>query len=190
MDATEPIVDLTAPAPAPRRRGTFLAPSLLDMLAVTFAGAMFRLGSVFTSTFPLHDGGMFVVMIRDIRAAGMTLPATTTYNGGGMPFDYPPLALRVAALLPADPVTIVRFAGPLAAVLTVPMVYLLTRELVPGRPYAYVAALLYAIVPRGWDWLVAGGSAVEMIQPGQRARVGSQPHARLGLGERPDRRDA
>jgi hypothetical protein len=127
------------------------------MLAVTFAGALVRLGSVLTSTFPLHDGGLFVVMIRDIRAAGMMIPATTTYNGGGIPFDYPPLAFWVAALLPADPVTIVRFAGPLAAVLTVPMVYLLALELLPGRPYAYVSALLYAVVPRSWDFLVAGG---------------------------------
>ncbi len=35
--------------------------------------------------------------------------------------------------------------------------YLIALEILPGRPYAYVASLLYAIVPRGWDWLVAGG---------------------------------
>ena len=125
---------------------------------MTFAGALIRLGPALASPFPLHDGGLFVVMIRDIRAAGMSLPATTSYNGGGIPFDYPPLALWLAALLPADPLTIVQFAGPLAAVLTVPMVYMLALELLPGRPYAYVAALLYAVVPRGWDWLIAGGS--------------------------------
>jgi hypothetical protein len=157
MDTTVPIGGSTAPATRRRLRVSF-PPAVLDMLAVTFAGALFRLGPLLTSTFPLHDGGMFVVMIRDIRAAGMSLPAFTSYNGGGIPFDYPPLALWVAALLPADPLTIVRFAGPLAAVLTVPMVYLLALELLPGRPYAYVSALLYAVVPRGWDWLIAGGS--------------------------------
>ena len=155
METAAPI-DLTAPA-TPRRRLS-PAPVLLDMLAVTIAGALFRLGSLLTSPFPLHDGGLFVVMIRDIRAAGMAIPSTTSYNGGGIPFDYPPLALWLAALVPADPLTIVRFAGPLAAVLTVPMVYLLALELLPGRPYAYVSALLYAVIPRGWDWLVAGGS--------------------------------
>jgi hypothetical protein len=157
MDTAAPIDDLTAPATRPRRRIS-PSPVLLDMLAVTIAGALFRLGSLLTFPFPLHDGGLFVVMIRDIRAAGMAIPATTTYNGGGIPFDYPPLALWLAALVPADPLTIVRFAGPLAAVLTVPMVYLLALELLPGRPYAYVSALLYAVIPRGWDWLVAGGS--------------------------------
>ena len=155
MDTAAPIDNLTASAT--RHRG-IPAPVLLDTLAVTLAGALFRLGAVLTSPFPLHDGGLFVVMIRDIRAAGMAIPATTTYNGGGIPFDYPPLALWLAALLPADPLTIVRFAGPLAAVLTVPMVYLIALELLPGRPYAYVSALLYAVIPRGWDWLVAGGS--------------------------------
>ena len=138
----------------PRRR---VAPVLLDMLAVTFAGAMVRLVPVLLSGFPLHDGGLFVVMIRDIRNAGMSLPTATSYNGGGIPFDYPPLALWIAALVPADPITIVRFAGPLVAILTVPAVYLIASELLPGRPYAYVSALLYAIVPRGWEWLIAGG---------------------------------
>jgi hypothetical protein len=141
-----------------RRLRLRISPRLLDMLAVTFAGALIRLGPALVSPFPLHDGGFFVVMIRDIRAAGMTLPATTSYNGGGIPFDYPPLALWLAAVLPVDPLMIVQFAGPLAAVLTVPMVYKLALELLPGRPYAYVSALLYAVVPRGWDWLVAGGS--------------------------------
>ena len=138
----------------PRRR---VAPVVLDMLAVTFAGAMVRLVPVLLSGFPLHDGGLFVVMIRDIRNAGMSLPGATTYNGGGIPFDYPPLALWVAALMPADPITIVRFAGPLVAILTVPAVYLIASELLPGRPYAYVSTLFYAIVPRGWEWLIAGG---------------------------------
>jgi hypothetical protein len=140
------------------QRRTGLFPLLMDIVAVTFAGALVRLGALLTAGFALHDGGMFVVMIRDIRAAGMALPSTTTYNGGGLPFDYPPLALWLAALVPADPLTVVRFAGPLAAVLTVPMVYLIALELLPGRPYAYVSALLYALIPRGWDWLVAGGS--------------------------------
>ena len=155
MDTAAPIDDLTAPATGRRRFGP--TPFMLDLLAVTLAGALFRLGSVLTSPFPLHDGGLFAVMIRDIRADGMAIPATTTYNGG-LPFDYPPLALWLAALVPADPLTIIRFAGPLAAVLTVPMVYLLALELLPGRPYAYMSALLYAVIPRGWDWLVAGGS--------------------------------
>ena len=137
-------------------RTRVLAP-LMDIVAVTIAGALVRLGALLTTGFVLHDGGMFVVMIRDIRAAGMGLPPTTSYNGGGLPFDYPPLALWLAALVPADPLTIVRYAGPVAAVFTVPMVYLIALELLPGRPYAYVSALLYALVPRGWDILVAGG---------------------------------
>ena len=154
MDPAVSMVELPA---TPKGVDGSLIPALLDVLSVTLAGALFRLGPLLTSANPLHDGGLFVVMIRDIRAAGMTIPATTTYNGGDVPFSYPPLALWVAALLPADPLTIVRFAGPLVAFLTVPMVYLLARELLPGRPYAYVAALIYALSPRGWDWLVTGG---------------------------------
>ncbi len=145
-----------APA-AGRRMGVPVPRAVLDVAAVMLAGAIFRLVPVFASSFPLHDGGMFVVAIRDIREAG-SLPATLSYNSAGIPFDYPPLAFLVAAILPFDPLTIVRFAGPIAAMLTIPVLYLIALETLPGRPYAYLAALLYTVTPRGWDWLVAGGS--------------------------------
>ena len=139
-----------------RRLKASIAPSVLDVVMVMVAGAIFRLLPVLLTSFPLHDGGMFVVAIRDIREAG-SLPATISYNGAGIPFDYPPLAFLVAAILPFDPLTIVRFAGPIFAMLTIPVFYLIALEILPGRPYAYMASLLYAIAPRGWDWLIAGG---------------------------------
>src|ERR1035437_2522570 len=156
MDASAPIDGQAVPAIG-RRRGISVAPSVLDVIVVTFTGALVRLIPVLTSSFPLHDGGLFLVLIRNIRAAGMALPAVTTYNNAGISFDYPPLALWVAAALPVDPLTTIRFAGPLAAILTIPALYLVARELLPGRAYAFVAILLHALVPRGWDWLVTGG---------------------------------
>ena len=74
----------TAPDPreemnSPRRR---VRPVLLDILAVTFVGALFRLGPVVASGSPISDGGMFEVMIREIRNAGMSLPAMTSYTAG------------------------------------------------------------------------------------------------------------
>lgn len=163
MDTTAPTDGKAAPvsgkdAPAIRRRlGISVAPAVLDVIVVTFTGALVRLIPALTSSFPLHDGGLFLVLIRNIRAAGMALPSVTTYNNAGISFDYPPLAFWVAAALPVDPLTTIRFAGPLAAILMIPALYLVARELLPGRAYAFVAILLYALVPRGWDWLVTGG---------------------------------
>jgi hypothetical protein len=130
---------------------------VVDVILVTFVGALVRLIPVLASSFPLHDGGLFLVMIRNIRTAGMALPPLTTYNNARIPFDYPPLALWIAAAVPLDPLTTIRFAGPLAAILTIPALYLVAREVLPGRAYAFVTILLYALVPRGWDWLVTGG---------------------------------
>ena len=140
-----------------RRLRVSIAPTVLGVAMVMLVGAVFRLAPALVASFPLHDGGMFVVAIRDIREAG-SLPATLSYNSAGIPFDYPPLAFLVAAVLPFDPLTIVHFAGPITAMVTIHLLYLIALEVLPGRPYAYLAALLYAVIPRGWDWLVAGGS--------------------------------
>ena len=49
--------------------------------------------------FPLNDGGMFLVMIRDLRLNGFALPAFTSYNLSNIPFAYPPLGLYAGAIL-------------------------------------------------------------------------------------------
>ena len=49
--------------------------------------------------FPLNDGGMFYAMVEDLRAAGYALPAETSYNGGDIPYVYPPFSFYVAAVL-------------------------------------------------------------------------------------------
>src|SRR5512144_2524036 len=36
--------------------------------------------------FPINDGGMFLVMIRELRANGFLLPALTNYNLSSIPF--------------------------------------------------------------------------------------------------------
>jgi hypothetical protein len=146
----------TADAPAGPEGAAPVLPILLEVLTVAMVGALIRVAPAIAIGFPLHDGGMFMETIDDIRAAG-TLPAVLSYNGAGIPFDYPPLAFIVAAILPLDAQTIVLYAGPVIAVLTIPAVYLIGLELLPGRRYALMATIFYATVPRSWDWLVSGG---------------------------------
>jgi 4-amino-4-deoxy-L-arabinose transferase-like glycosyltransferase len=113
-----------------------------------------RAGPLLVVDFPLGDGGLFVTMARDIRAAHFALPATTSFNGGGLPFAYPPLGLYVLALLPGDPIATERWLPLVYSLLTVPAVYLLARELTdPLR--ASISALIFAAMPI--TWVIEGG---------------------------------
>ena len=78
----------------PRRGGaTFRAVSL-----PVLAGLLVRAIPVLTADFPLNDGGLFYAMTRDLQHANFLLPATTSYNGLGIPFAYPPLGFYVAGV--------------------------------------------------------------------------------------------
>ncbi|MBP8165389.1 MAG: hypothetical protein KAX86_08095, partial [Anaerolineales bacterium] len=72
--------------------------ALLLFTALLF-GAVVRFWPAATNGFPINDGGMFYVMIRDLKANGLTLPSFTSYNSAQIPFAYPPLGFYITALL-------------------------------------------------------------------------------------------
>ena len=59
----------------------------LAILAVAMAlGGLIRITFVLIGDgFPLNDGGMFLVMIEDLKP-GFGLPEYTSYNGGDIPY--------------------------------------------------------------------------------------------------------
>lgn len=145
-------------APALGVRGALLYPPTLLAIAV---GTALRLGWVLTSAFPRTDGGLFWVMIRDLQANGYRLPAFTTYDGGVIPFVYPPFALLQAALL-ADvtgwsPLAIVRLepavVSSLALVAFAAFAFLLTADL----RATWMSTLLFGVLPGPLRWQAAGG---------------------------------
>ena len=73
-------------------------PALFLFTALLF-GAVVRFWPVITNGFPLNDGGMFYIMIRDLKANHYLLPEFTTYNFADIPFAYPPLGFYIAASL-------------------------------------------------------------------------------------------
>ena len=85
--------------------------------------------------FPLNDGGMFYVMVEDLKAAGYALPEYTSYNGGDIPFAYSPLPFYLAAGLSDlggwDTLDVLRFLPLLFSILTIPAFYLLARAMLP-----------------------------------------------------------
>lgn len=129
-------------------------------LAVIALAAGIRGGYLLTGAFPLNDGGMFFVMAEDIQAARFGLPSFTTYNGGEIPFAYPPLALYAAALVEATtPLSMADVLRLLPFVFTVFCVWafwLMAREIL-DRWAALAAMVAFAVVPRSYIWLLMGG---------------------------------
>jgi len=111
--------------------------SALALPAIIAVAAAVRLTHTLREPFPLNDGGLFFAMVRDIQAAGYMLPEYTRYNGGDIPFAYPPLSLYLAALL--DPVvpgsleTLFRVLPLAGSVLVVWAFAHLARAMLPGR---------------------------------------------------------
>lgn len=166
---------------------------LLLMVPAVLLGAVVRLVPMLTVDFPLNDGGLFVVMSEDLRSAGFVLPEATTYNLDSIPFAYPPLALYLVAGLAGigfDPFALARWIPFVASVATIPLVYLVSNELINSWRAAAVAAMAFALIPRGYEWLITGGgltrgpgmvAALITVWLGLRLIKGSKSLARLVL---------
>ena len=72
----------------------------LVFLLSVLVGAFMRFNPTLLAGFAINDGGMFAVMVDDLKASHYILPAFTTYNHLNIPFAYPPLGFylgRIAA---------------------------------------------------------------------------------------------
>jgi len=145
----------TVPSPAPARRIP-----LLGLGAALLLGAAVRLGYVLAAAFPLHDGGLFYVMTRDLQRNGYALPATTTYNAAALPFAYPPLGFYVAGLaatlMPWSLLAVFRGWPLLCCLLLIPAFFALASRLLGPRAAA-CAVVAFALLPRSFEWLLMGG---------------------------------
>jgi hypothetical protein len=135
-------------------------PVLVGCLAAIL-GAFVRLQPVLTADFPVMDGGLFSVMIRDLMDAGFRLPAITTYNQLSIPFLYPPLSFYAAGLLSAFAgiglEDILRLLPALLSVLTIPAFYLLARAMLRSPVAIAAAVCAFCLLPTAFDFLIVGG---------------------------------
>lgn len=133
----------------------------LELLVAVVVGAVIRGWHIWTTDFPLNDGGLFYVMVRDIQAAHYRLPAFTSYNGGHIPFGYSPLAFYVTAFL--NDITRVgltelfRFVPWAASSACIVALFFLARAMLPSRAAVAASLIAFAIVPRSFVWLLMGG---------------------------------
>ncbi len=142
--------------------------SLIIFLSLLL-GAFVRFSPTSLAGFAINDGGMFAVMIDDLRASGYALPVYTSYNGLNIPYAYPPLGFYVGRMvsdltgLPAAEV--LRWLPAFFASLSVPAFALLASQFLKTRYHVAIATLIFALMPRAMSWFVMGGGLTR--SPGQ-----------------------
>lgn len=149
------------------KRVTWPGPSLLGVLAALLFALAARLPYFVGSDFPLNDGGMFFAMSRDILNSHFALPASTSYNLEDIPFAYPPLSFYLVAivskLLGVETVTLVRYLPLLANLATVAAVAVLARSLLGSGWAALIGPIIFALIPRSYEWMIMGGGLTRSI---------------------------
>lgn len=127
----------------------------------TFVGLGIRLAVVATSPFPLNDGGLFYTMITDLVSNRLALPAFSSYNSVAVPYAYPPLGLYFYAILSLTTrfslLQLVQYGPPILSAASIPAFYVLAQAIVKSKPQAAMATLVFALLPRAFDWLMMGG---------------------------------
>jgi hypothetical protein len=169
----ERVREPAAPAPpdkqaaASRLGRTSVDTSVLNaVLAGTVLALLVRLHFVLGSDFPLNDGGLFYIMIRDLQANRYLLPEFTTYNHDLIPFIYPPLAFYLGSLLDALGATVESTLRvvPLVASLAsgFSLLWLARRILQSDRASAF-AFWSFLLLPAGYVWMIMGGGLTRSL---------------------------
>lgn len=141
----------------------------LILILSCVVGAYMRFSPTMLAGFAINDGGMFAVMVDDLRANHFLLPAFTTYNHLNIPYAYPPLGFYFGALasliLGLDSTQVVRWLPAFFASLSIPAFYFLALRLLKNKFHAAVSTFFFALMPRALSWFVMGGGLTR--SPGQ-----------------------
>lgn len=133
----------------------------LGLALILAVAAVARARHLAGASFPANDGGLFLTMAEDIQRANFLVPQYTSYNGGEIPFAYPPLAIYVTAVLDAVPgvslITLFVVLPMLGALCSVAAFGWLARTILDSRMQAHLATLAFAVVPASYTWLLPGG---------------------------------
>lgn len=124
-------------------------------------GVLVRATIVLSSDFPLNDGGMFFVMVRDLQASHYALPAFTTYNSSDIPFAYPPLSLYLAGFIddatPVGLLTVFRFLPMVLSSLMIVAFFAFARRMLDSKPAVVTAVFVFGLLPATFQWMIMGG---------------------------------
>lgn len=136
-------------------------PDKIFLLLAILLGGIVRILPVFMAGFPVNDGGMFYVMVEELKANHFLLPAFTQYNLAGIPYAYSPFGFYATALISSlfriPALDLVRWLPPLVSTLALLAFYLFASEILGSRLQAALATLFYGLVPESFGWAIMGG---------------------------------
>jgi hypothetical protein len=150
----------------PIRRTDF---ATLILLLAIFIGAFMRFNPTLLAGFAINDGGMFAVMVEDLKTSQYSLPIFTSYNHLTIPFAYPPLGFylgRIASdLFGWSAPEALRWVAAFFASLSVLAFYLVALRLLGNKYHAVISTLFFAFLPRAFSTYIWGGGITRA--PGQ-----------------------
>ncbi len=142
-------------------------PSLVFLVLALVVGGYVRLAYVLASPFPLNDGGLFYQMTQELIANQFQLPVFTDYNHLGIPYAYPPLAFYLTGLLSQlsgwSLLEIYRILPAIVSILTIPVFYLLAKDVIDDDNQLAIAVLIFALTPVTYNWAIMGGGVTRSI---------------------------
>lgn len=134
--------------------------TLLNIELPILLGGFIRVVQVLATSFPLNDGGMFYVMVRDLQANNYRIPSFTSYNFSSIPYAYPAFSFYLAGWLNdlgLDLLQILRFYPLAFSLLAIPAFYWLASEILEERRKVTLATYAFALLKPSYEWLIMGG---------------------------------
>lgn len=140
---------------------------LLAAASAVGLGFLVRASYVLPRDFPLNDGGLFYMMVQELKQAHYRLPATSSYNFSDIPYGYSPLGFYLAALLtdltPLDLLDAFRWLPLTVTTATMIAFLFLARAMLPSATAAVAAVFAFALIPRSFLWLLMGGGITRSL---------------------------
>jgi hypothetical protein len=134
---------------------------LTILFLIIIIGFVIRLSFFMGNSFPLHDGGLFFVMIQDLISNHFSLPIFTSFNHANIPFIYPPLGFYIVGitekLTGIDRLQLFRFFPLFISTLTIPAFFGLAVEVFKDEWKSLAATTFFSILPMGYSWIILGG---------------------------------
>ena len=135
-------------------------PNFLGGLAIVIGSALLVV-PLLRSDFPLNDGGLFYVMVKDLVSNLYRLPNFTSYNDSGIPFVYPPLPIYFTGFLygfiSIPLVHLLRWLPLLFTILSIPGFGLLSQTILKSKIQSALAMLAFALLLPPFNRLIMGG---------------------------------
>ena len=130
-------------------------------------GIAFHFYTIYKVDFPIGDGGMFYIMVRDLQNINFHLPKYTTYNGNNIPFVYPPLPFflyGIINLLTDIPILILfKWLPTIIFIICILFFFILSRIILKSYLLASISVLGFALHPTFFVWVIMGGGITRSL---------------------------